>query len=220
MSEDWVDQTLRFPNRISRIVLLAVEDVLGANSGRAVLTMARLSHLIDAYPTPDFGPGLAFTEIGRLFDAVEGLHGVKVGRQLMRQAGRESFGYWIEGFGGVVGFADVALRLLPLSLRVRIGMEVLAEIFNRYSDQRVILDEEHDTFFFILERCGFCTGRQAETPACAFVLGVLEATLFWISRGRRYAVEETACIASGSPACKLCVSRIPLERRALDMKYA
>lgn len=209
MSEDLGHREACFPNRISRILLLAVVDVLGKNGSSAVLTTARLTHYIDQYPPPDFEPGLTFKEAGRLFEAIESIYGVRGGRQLAREAGRESFKYWIEGFGGVIGFADVALRVLPLALRARIGIEVLAEIFNRYTDQPVTLGEGSDSYFFTLESCGFCTGRHTEDPACYFPIGVLEESLFWVSRGRRFAVEETTCMACGDPVCTLYIGKVP-----------
>ncbi len=211
MSEDLVQHQDGFPNKIARIVLLAIQDVIGRNGATAVFTTARLAHLIDSLPPTDFEPGLTFEEIGRLLEAIEGIYGVRGGRRLMQQAGRESFKYWIEGFGGLVGFADVALRVLPLRLRARIGIEVLAEIFNRYSDQRVSLGEGSESYFFVLERCGFCDGRRVEEPSCSFLVGILEESLFWISRGRHFVVEETTCIACGDPVCTICIDKAPME---------
>lgn len=209
MSEDVGQREACFPNRISRILLLAIADVLGENGSSAVLTTARLSHYIDYCPPPDFERGMTFKEMGRLFEAIESIYGVRGGRQMVREAGRESFKYWIEGFGGVIGFADVALRILPLSMRARIGIEVLAEIFNRYSDQRVTLGEGSDSYFFVLESPGFCTGRHTEDPACYFPIGVLEESLFWVSRGRRFTVEETTCMACGDPVCTFYIGKVP-----------
>jgi bacteriochlorophyll 4-vinyl reductase len=199
-----------FPNKISRILLLAVKDVLGASGSNAVLTTARLAHLIEEPPPPDFESGMTFAQVGRLFEALEGIYGVQGANRLARRAGQESFKYWVEGFGGVLGIADVVLRVLPLSLRARIGLETLAEVFNRYSGQRVVLGENSRSYFLTLERCGFCVGRHTETPACAFPAGVLDETLFWVSRGRRFSVEEAACIACGDPVCTLCVGKAPL----------
>ncbi|MGC9521023.1 MAG: V4R domain-containing protein [Anaerolineae bacterium] len=210
MSEDQVRQPAGFPNKISRILLLSLEDVVGSRGSSAILTTAKLAHLIDNYPPADFEPGLTFAEVGRLFEAVEGLHGVTGGRQLARRAGRESFRYWIEGLGSIMGFADVALRLLPLSFRVRIGIEVLAEIFNRYSDQVVRLGEGSEGYYIVLERCGFCEGRRTETPACAFPVGIIEESLFWVSRGRQFSVEETTCVACGDSACTFHIAKKPL----------
>ncbi|MGC9348190.1 MAG: 4-vinyl reductase [Anaerolineae bacterium] len=214
MNEEQDRQQPAFPNKISRIILLALRDIVGDNGMNAVLTTARLSHLMDHAPTADFEPGLSFAEAGRLFEAIEGIYGIRGGRRLVRQAGRESFKYWIEGFGSVVGIADVALRLLPLSLRAKIGMEVLAEILNRYSGQRVTLGEGSDSFFFVMETCGFCFRRQTEAPSCSFVVGVLEEILFWVTRGRHFIVEETTCIACGDPVCTICVDKVPLDQTA------
>ncbi len=211
MSEDQADRQASFPNRISRILLLALEDVVGKRSSSAILTTSKLAHLIDDYPPADFEAGLTFAEVGRLFEAIESLHGVTGGRRLARQAGRESFRYWVEGLGSVMGFADVALRLLPLSFRARIGIEVLAEIFNRYSDQVVRLGEGTEAYYIVLERCGFCEGRRTETPACAFPVGIVEESLFWVSRGRQFNVEETTCVACGDPVCTLYIAKRPLD---------
>jgi predicted hydrocarbon binding protein len=53
-------------------------------------------------------------------------------------------------------------------------------------------------------------GRHTETPACAFPAGILDETLFWVSRGRRFSVEETACMARGDPVCTFSVGKVPL----------
>lgn len=197
MSERLEQRPYHFPNKLSRIVLLAMRDVMGVNGLNAVLNTARLPSLIDHYPPPNFEPGLTFTEMSRLFEAVEGIYGIRGGRRLARQSGQACFKYGIEGFGGVIGFADFALRLLPIPMRVRIGMEVLAEIFNRYSDHHVRLAESEASYFFVMDPCGFCWGRHAETPACDLIVGLLEETLYWVTRGKRFVVESTACIACG-----------------------
>ncbi|MCU0519420.1 MAG: hypothetical protein MUF84_01825 [Anaerolineae bacterium] len=209
MSVDLLGRPASFPNKISRILLLAVRDVLGPNGSTAVLTTAKLPHYATALPVADFQPGLTFVEVGRLFEALESVYGVQASDRLAKQAGRESFRYWIEGFGGLVGFADVLLRFLPLSARARIGVEVVAEIFNRYTDQSVALGESRERYLFTLETCGFCTGRRAEIPACGYVHGTLDELLFWISRGRRFAIEETACIALGDPVCTFSIDKAP-----------
>ncbi len=199
-----------FPNKISRILLQSVRDVLGVNGYSAVLTTARLTHLIEVLPPSDFEPGMTFVEVGRLFEALESIYGVQGSHRLARRAGQESFKYWVEGLSGVLGIADVLFSVLPIGWRVRIGLETLAEIFNRYSGQRVVLGESHHGYFLALERCGFCEGRRTESPACAFPIGVLDETLFWVSRGRRFSIEETACIACGDPVCSLLVEKTPL----------
>lgn len=210
MSIDPAHHNAGFPNRISRILLLALQDVLGANGSSAVLTTAKLPHYAITLPPADFEPGLTFSEIGRLFDALESIYGVQASDRLAKQAGRESFKYWIEGFGGLVSFADVLLRFLPLSLRARIGVEVVAEVINRYTDQRLALGESHEQYFVTLETCGLCVGRKTDIPACGYIHGSLDELLFWVSRGHRFSIQETACVALGDPACVFAIDKVPL----------
>lgn len=210
MSVDAAEPVYSFPNKISRILLLALNEVMGDNGMLAVLNTARLPYLIDNFPPPNFEPGLTFEEMGQLFEAIEGIYGLRGGRRLARQAGQACFKYSIEGLGGVVGVADFFLRILPLALRVRIGLEMLCEIFNRYSDQHIVLGESEAVYFFVSDRCGLCWQRHTEAPVCMLLLGLLEETLYWISRGQRFLLEETACMACGGSACTIQIQKIPL----------
>jgi predicted hydrocarbon binding protein len=204
------EQTQReydFPNRISRIILRSMRDVIGENGMSTVLNTGRLAHWIDVDPPANFDAGLTFREVGDLFEALEAIYGVRNGLKLAKQAGHESFKYWIQGFGSVIGFADFVLRFLPLSLRTRIGIEVLADIFNSYTGLQVSLGEGSERYFFTLEPGGFCWGRHTDAPACGYVVGLIEEVLFWISRGRQFTVEETSCIACGDPICTFTVDK-------------
>jgi predicted hydrocarbon binding protein len=192
-------------------MLLAIRDVIDNNAWDAVLATARLTYLAEALPPADFEAGLSFEEVGRLSEAVESIHGIREGRRLLRQAGKASFPYWIEGFERSIGFADFALRLLPMTFRVRLGLEVMAEILNRYSGQHVTLDSDEHSHYFVLERCGFCRRPQTTTPACSFIGGLLDEVLFWFSQGTRLPVEETSCIACGDAVCTMTVGKVPLE---------
>ena len=210
MSETEERRDYSFPNRIVRILLLAMREVMGENGIHAVLNTARLQYYIEHYPPPNFEPGMTFDEVGRLLEAVEGIYGIRAGQRIVRRAGEACFKYGIEGFGRMIGFADFALRLLPVNLRVRIGLEVLAEIFNRYTDHHVRLGEGAESFFFITDRCGFCWGRRTETPACAVLEGLLQESLYWVSRGKHFAVEGISCIAQGDAVGVLRVDKTPL----------
>ena len=162
-----------------------MKEVLGENGLNAVLNTARLSHYVDSYPPADFSPGMTFEETGRLFEAVEGMFGQRAGRRLARQSGRICFQFGIEGFGAVIGFMDFVLRILPMSLRARIGLEVLSEILNRYSDQHVVLDGDDENYYFEVVPCGICWGRYASVLCWSglwrkFYIGsAVGGTLMW-----------------------------------------
>ena len=44
----------------------------------------------------------------------------------------------------MLGIADLAFRLLPLGMKLKVGFEVFAETFNKFSDQIVRLSEDFD----------------------------------------------------------------------------
>ena len=65
-----------FPNKMGRIILLAVEDVMGRNGVNAVLNLARLQHRIGNYPPNNFAKEFAFDELGQLLQALDEMYGV------------------------------------------------------------------------------------------------------------------------------------------------
>ncbi|HNT76555.1 MAG TPA: 4-vinyl reductase [Anaerolineae bacterium] len=211
MSELPTTLTYYFPNRLVRILLLAMHETVGKNGVSAVLNTARLQHFLTQLPPPNFEPGLSFDEVGRFFQALEGVYGVRSGRRLSWQMGRSCFKYGMEGLGGVVGVADFALRFLPVSLRVHVGLEVLTEILNRYGDQQIVLGEDEQYYSFIMQRPGLCWNRHTESPACALMVGLLEEMLYWVTRGQRFLVEETTCQACGDPVCTIQISKATMD---------
>ena len=211
MNTELTQREYDFPNRISRIILVSLRDVLGENGMSSVLNTGRLAHWINVDPPVDFEAGLTFREVGDLFEALEGIYGVRGGEKHARQAGHESFKYWIKGFGSAVGLADFTLRFFPLGMRIRLGIETLAGIFNHYTALQVALGESNDVYFFTIEPAGFCWGRQTEKPACGFIVGLLEEVLFWLGRGRLFDVEETSCIACGDPICTFNIRKLQLQ---------
>ena len=207
---DWQEAGY-FPNKLGHILLLALEEVLGQNSLRAVLTLARLPELAEHKPPVNFELAFPFSALVQLTAAMDEIYGPRSGQQHALLAGRAAFRHGIKDFGGLLSVADVAFRVLPLSFRVRLGTEVLAEILNRYSDQRVRLAENAEAYLWIMERCGICWGRQTTYPCCSLAVGLVQEALYWASGGRLVVVEEVTCAARGDPACMLRIGRIPVE---------
>jgi hypothetical protein len=199
-----------FPNKMGRIVLLALEEVMGRNGLNAVLNLARLPHLSGNYPPPDFKPGVSFDEMSRLLGSIDEMYGPRGGRMLHLRAGRACFSFGVKDLGGLLGLADVAFRVVPLEVRMRVGIEVLAEIMNRYSDQQIRLAAEEENFLWVTEHCGVCWERTTTYPACAMMVGLLQEAMYWVSGGRRFDVQETTCLAMGDETCTIALSKVPL----------
>ncbi len=203
-------QSYSFPNKISRILLLSMAEVMGQNGLNAVLNTATLQKFVSHLPSTNFDAGLTFEETARLFEAVEGIYGIRGGQRLAHQTGQMAFKYGVQDFRGVLGIADFVFRVLPLAFRMRIALEVQAEIFNRYSDQHILLGENQESFFWVMDRCGICWGRRSQQPTCSFLVGLLDESLYWVSNGRRFKVEEVACVAVGAEACVIAVQKVSL----------
>jgi predicted hydrocarbon binding protein len=100
--------------------------------------------------------------------------------------------------------------MLPLGIKIKIGLDVFAETFNKFSDQRVRVGEDEENYLWIIERCPVCWERTSTSPACHLAVGLLEESLGWVSRGKRFKVEEISCIATGDKTCTIAISKKPI----------
>lgn len=200
-----------FPNKMGRIVLLALEEVMGKNAVSALLNLANLRHLHDNYPPNNFDMEFPFSDLSRLLEALDEMYGPRGGRGLALRAGRACFRFGVKDFGAMLGIADLAFRVMPLTMKLKVGFQVFAEVFNKFSDHRVRLSEENERFLWIIERCGVCWERTCSRPCCHLAVGILREGLYWVSGGRGFAVEEISCIATGDETCTIEIKKQPVE---------
>jgi predicted hydrocarbon binding protein len=205
------DRHFFYPNKMGRIILLAMEEVMGRNGVNAILNLAQLKSLVNSYPPNNFDRQFTFEEVGAIQQAVDDMYGPRGARGLALRAGRACFKYGIKEFGPVLGIADLAFRLLPLGMKLKVGFEVFAETFNKFSDQTVRLSEETDQYLWIIDRCPVCWARHSEEPCCYLAVGILQEGLYWVSSGKNFHVEEVQCIANGDPTCLIAINKHPLD---------
>jgi predicted hydrocarbon binding protein len=211
MTEAAILTLYHYPNKMGRIVLMAMEEVLGRNGINAVLNLSQLSRLINCYPPNNFDLQFNFGDLGKIQAALEDLYGPLGGRGVALRSGRASFKYGLREFGPLLGITDLAFRLLPLNEKLITGLSVFADAFNRFSDQRVRIEEMPDRFFWHIERCPVCWGRHADNPVCHLAVGLLQEALYWVSGGKQFLVEETQCIAQGDLTCTIVIDKKPVE---------
>ncbi|MFQ5406810.1 MAG: V4R domain-containing protein [Anaerolineales bacterium] len=200
-----------YPNKMGRIILMAMEEVMGRNGVNAVLNLASLSHLVNNYPPNNFDRRFSFDEVGRMMQALDDMYGPRGGRGLALRAGRAGFKYGLKEFGPVLGIADLAFRLLPIGMKLKVGADVFADVFNKYTDQSVTLSERGERVIWAIERCPVCWQRQTDAPCCYLAVGILQESLYWVSGGKNFNVEETQCIARGDDTCTIEIDKQPLD---------
>jgi predicted hydrocarbon binding protein len=199
-----------YPNRMGRIVLTAMDDIMGRHGVNATLHYAGLSERVDNYPPNNLELGFTFRELALIQETVDDLFGNRGGRALALRTGRETFKYALKDFMPILGIADLAFRPLHLGIKIKIGLEIFAETFNKFTDQVVRLSEEPDRHLWIIERCPVCWQRKSDRPCCNLAVGLLQESLGWVSNGRQFLVREDECVAAGNDACIITIMKKPV----------
>ena len=198
-----------YPQKMGRIILLGMEEVIGKSGVNAVVdlvTSEELKHLPSASNERTF----SFEAVSELHQALEQVYGPRGGRGLALRAGRASFKYGIKEYGSLLGLTEIAFRMLPLRTKLQTGAKSFAELFNKHSDQKVRVEETDTEIFWHIERCPLCWGRNADEPVCHLAVGLLQEALYWLSGGKVFSVEETSCHARGDADCTIVIQKTPL----------
>jgi predicted hydrocarbon binding protein len=187
-----------------------MEEVMGKNGLNAILNMAKLSHLIDSFPPANWDKGFDFAHYAALNQALEDMYGPRGGRGLALRAGRASFARGLQGFGALHDMGDLALKVVPLSVKLKIGLPAMARVFSQVSDQSSRIEEQGGNFIYIIEQCPVCWGRKSGKPICHAAVGLLQESLRWVSGGKEFRVEEIGCVATGDITCDFLVFKDPI----------
>lgn len=201
---------LYYPNRIARIYLQAMEEVMGKNGLNAILNMANLQNLVDNYPPENLDRAFDFADYSALNGALEEMYGPRGGRGLALRAGRASFAQGLRNFGALAGAGDLAFKVLPLPAKLKIGIPAMAKVFSTMSDQKSTVEETATEFLYTMKPCPVCYGRKSDKPMCHAGAGLLQEGLKWLSGGQEFKVYETKCLGCGDDACVLVVQKEPI----------
>jgi len=165
------DTQYYYPNRMGRIILLSMEEVIGRNGINAVLNLASLSALIENYPPDNTNLDFSFSTVSNLTEMLEQVYGPHGGRGLALRIGRACFNYGVRQYGKQLGLTDMGFRLLPLPTKLQAGAKVFGEFFNTFTDQHVQIEEEDGKLLWHIERCPLCWERKTQEPVCHLAVG-------------------------------------------------
>jgi predicted hydrocarbon binding protein len=200
-----------YANKIARITLQALEEVMGKNGLNAILNLAHLPHLINNLPPDNLGREFNFADFSAVNLALEEMYGPRGGRGLALRAGRAAFADSLRNFGALAGAGDLAFKVLPLQAKMRIGIPAMAKIFSQISDQYSTVQELENEFIYTIHRCPVCWGRHdMDKPVCFIAVGLLQEGLKWLSGGNEFRVNESRCIAMSDPACEFVIQKSPI----------
>jgi bacteriochlorophyll 4-vinyl reductase len=200
-----------YPNKIGRLYLISLEDVMGRNGVNALLNMAGLRDRVNNYPPNDLRREYSFTELSTTSQALETMYGLRGARGMELRAGRVAFNYGLKEFGPLLGMADLALKLMPLGMKLKIALNAVAQTFDRFSDQPTHVEERKGQFHYVIEKCPVCWHRHSDSACCHIARGIIEESLRWVSGGKNFRVEEIECRATGDPTCTFVIDKEPLD---------
>jgi len=202
---------LHYPNKIGRLTFLSLAEVMGDNGVKALLRLADLVQYIDAYPPNDLKREFPFEAIAATSIALGTMYGPRGARGLELRMGRVAFTLGLKEFGPLLGMADLALKLMPVTMKLKIVLNATAQTFDRFSDQSSHVEEERNQFVYHITRCSNCIGRAEPGPIFYMARGILEESTAWVSGGRRFSVEQCTCMAQGDKTCAFNISKEALD---------
>jgi predicted hydrocarbon binding protein len=188
------------PNAALRVLLEAIEEIMGENGTKAVLNAGGLSKYIDNYPPKNLDMEATFAEYGAAQQAVEDFYGPRGARAMLLKIGRATFQYALKDQPAILGLAGIALKALPEHTRMKLILDKMAKAAEERITQPSHIKEEDDAFYYIQDECP-CHWRPAHDKPCCYVsVGALMEAMAWIT-GKVHKVEEVACISNGASNC-------------------
>ena len=186
---------------------MSLEEIIGPKAVKVALSQAGLVHYANKYPSNSMKKGFGFDELSHIQIALEQLFGPRGGRGVALRSGRVCFKYGLREFGSLSGFTDQAFRLAPLDTKLQAGASIFADIFNQFTDQKVRVETSTDQILWHIDRCPVCWNRHADVPVCHLAVGILQESLYWVSGGKVFNVEEISCVAKGDPTCTILIDK-------------
>lgn len=198
------------PNATLRILLMAIEEVMGENGAKAVLHSGGLGHFIDNYPPNNTELNSNFADYGTAQQAVEDFYGPRGARAMLIRIGRATFRYTLQEQPAILGLAGLALKALPTGARMKLVLDNITKAANEDVNLKAQLREEPDSYYYVNEECPCRWRPKHDKPACFVTVGVLQEAMLW-STGKNFKAEEVVCISNGASACVYRIPKQPIE---------
>jgi len=199
---------LFYANKVVRLYLNAIEEVIGKNGLNAVLNLAKLSHYIENPPPDNTEKQVDFADFSTICLALEEIYGIKGGRLLSSRAGKLYFEYALKAFGEAAGVTSPEFTSLPAEEKLRRGLPLVAKASNSLSDQNITVEDRENDFLYTFNKCPSCWGRSGEEKSiCAMPYGFLQGTVSYFVGSQDFSLVEEKCVAKGDPFCQFVIKK-------------
>ncbi len=196
-------ENVELANKAFRVILLAVEDVVGKNGTSAILRQANLAQYIDNYPPSNMERGghqlRYLSQINRaLFD----VYGRRGARAILQRSGKSRALDAIAENGVVASTTKIAAKVLSRRRKVKLLLDTAAREYSEQLGTTVKIDDDGECYYWHDDKCGNCIDWQSEQPVCFTTVGFIHGLVAWILEDENFKVEEIVCRAKGDAACR------------------
>jgi len=190
-------------NKAFRVILVAVEDVVGKHGTESLLRQAGLPQYINNFPPSDHAHGghrlCYMSQINRaLFD----VYGRRGARAILMRTGKSRAADGIAENGMVANATKIAAKILPRRMKVKLTLDTAAKEYSEQLGTHVKIEDDGEYFYWSDPACGNCIDWQNVQPVCFTTVGFIHGLVGWILEDDDFKVEEIACRAKGDAACK------------------
>jgi len=193
------------------IIFRGMVEVIGRSDTNTVLKMSGTLFLGGKSLSPDEDIAISYHDLAQIQVTLQELYGLQGGQGLAWKMGRACFTIGLRTYGKKLGLMDLDYRLLPLSHKLKVGLQRIAQLLNQSGVSTFRLKEDAQKYYWIVEKCPLCWHHHTNNPSCQFQSGTLQEYFYWASGGKNYNLRETECIANGAQACVFAINKIPLE---------
>jgi hypothetical protein len=199
-----LDQTVFIrADRMGEVFIEGLEEMMGHASLVTVLKQAGVSR---RKKKP-----LEIGDLERILEAMGVLFGPQAGFGMAQCAGRACFKYGLRDFGAELGLHDLQFRLQPPAVKIREGMELLAQLAGQFHGVIVRVEQDQSYYQWIVHSTEARPDRQLNPPVYHLMVGILRELLYWASGGKSYAIDQKDGDGIGNPVCTIVIARQPLE---------
>jgi predicted hydrocarbon binding protein len=188
---------------MGRILRMAAEEVLGEDGLRRVLEACNVS-------CKEIGDGWKHLPASQFAQSLEEVFSVQAGRGMALRIGRACFPYGLREYGNALGLNQASFRLLPSPRKLTTLSAAMSNLMQQGTGQGLVMEETDGKLLWHMHGCPLCHERHTDGPACHLAVGLAEEALYWLSSGKMFQVDESACIARGDPHCTLQIDATPL----------
>lgn len=190
-------------NKAFRVILEAVEDVVGKRGVDTLLRQAGLPQYINNFPPSNNELGghrlVYMTQINHaLFD----VYGKRGARAILMRTGKSRAADGIAENGMVANATKIAAKFLPRRTKVKLTLDTAAKEYSEQLGTHVKIEDDGEFFCWSDATCGNCIDWQNDQPVCFTTVGFIHGLVAWILEDENFKVEEIECRAKGDPACK------------------